>query len=168
MGFCALKSKLWWIMSTPGPLNSDEELLWWALNRIMAALPRVLDYDLLHSTGLSLHEYAALMNLSEAENRELRMADLALATALSASRITRLVDGLQSRNLVIKRRCTEDARGNVAALTAEGMKRLKAAYPDHLRSARSRFMDRVDPALTRPMAEVLGRVAESLGPEAIT
>jgi len=154
-------------MPTPRPLNPDEELLWRALNRIMAALPRVLEEDLLRSTGLSLHEYAALMNLSEAENQELRMADLASATGLSASRITRLVDGLQSRNLVVKRRCTDDARGNVARLTPAGMERLKAAYPDHLRSARSRFMDHVDPALTRRTAEVLGRVAESLGPEAV-
>lgn len=149
------------------PLDPDEEMLWRALNRIMVALPRVLEDDLVHSTGLSLNEYAALMNLSEAEKQELRMADLAAATALSASRITRLVDELQSRGLVVKRRCTEDARGNVARLTDEGLRRLKAAHPDHLRSARNRVVDYVDPALTRRMAEVLRQVAENLGPDPI-
>ncbi len=153
-------------MATLQPLNPDEELLWRALNRVMAALPRVLGEDLLHSAGLSLHEYAALMNLSEAENQELRMADLASALGLSPSRITRLVDGLQSRNLVVKRRSAADARGNVTRLTADGMQRLKAAYPDHLRSTRSRFMEHVNPALTRRMAEVLGQVADRLGPGA--
>ncbi|WP_416959990.1 MarR family transcriptional regulator [Streptomyces sp. Agncl-13] len=60
------------------------------------------------------------MSLSEAENQELCMADLAAATALSASRITRVVDALQSRGQVVKRRCEADARGNVATLTPEG------------------------------------------------
>ncbi len=84
------------------------------------------------------------MSLSEAENQELRMADLAAATALSASRITRVVDALQSRGQVVKRRYEGDARGNVATLTPEGLNRLQAAYPIHLASARKRVMDHLD------------------------
>ena len=38
-----------------------------------------------------------IMNLSEAPDRELRMADLAVPTGLSPSRTTRLVDGLRRR-----------------------------------------------------------------------
>jgi DNA-binding MarR family transcriptional regulator len=143
-------------------LDPAEEALWRALNRIMVALPRALDYDLVHATGLSLHEYAALLNLSEAENQELRMTDLAAATALSASRITRLVEELQKRRLVVKRRCTDDARGNVAALTPEGLKRLQAAYPEHLDSARRRVMDYIDPSLVKRMAEALSQVTDQL------
>jgi DNA-binding MarR family transcriptional regulator len=152
-------------MTAERPLDADEEVLWRAMNRIMVALPRVLEDDLVHSTGLSLNEYAALMNLSEAENQELRMADLAAATALSASRITRLVDDLQARGLVTKRRSAEDGRGNVACLTDEGLRRLKAAYPDHLRSARKRVVDHLDPSLNRQMGETLRRVADNLGPD---
>jgi len=149
-------------MVKPVPLDSDEELVWRALNRIMVALPRALDEDLVRETGLSLNAYATLMSLSEADNQELRMAELAAATALSASRITRLVDELQDRNLVTKRRCDADARGNIARLTPEGLKRLKAAYPHHLRSARDRVMDQLDPALCRRLGKVLTQVAEEL------
>ncbi len=112
--------------------------------RVIVALPRSLDDDLLRSTGLTLTEYVVLMSLSEAENQELRMADLAAATALSASRITRVVDALQSRGQVVKRRYEGDARGNVATLTPEGLNRLQAAYPIHLASARKRVMDHLD------------------------
>src|SRR6266849_3248960 len=101
-------------MPKPAPLDPDEELVWRALNRIMVALPRALDEDLVRETGLSLNAYAALMNLSEAENQEMRMADLAAAIALSASRITRLVDELQERKFVTKRRSGDDGRGNIA------------------------------------------------------
>ncbi|MCX5242816.1 MarR family winged helix-turn-helix transcriptional regulator [Streptomyces prunicolor] len=126
------------------PLTAQEERLWRALMRVIVALPRSLDDDLLRATGLTLTEYVVLMSLSEAENHELRMADLAAATALSASRITRVVDALQSRGQVVKRRYEGDARGNVATLTPEGLKRLQAAYPIHLASARKRVMDHLD------------------------
>ncbi|WP_043664588.1 MarR family winged helix-turn-helix transcriptional regulator [Streptomyces xylophagus] len=131
-------------MTSDDALTAQEERFWRALMRVIVALPRSLDDDLLRSTGLTLTEYVVLMNLSEAENQELRMADLAAATALSASRITRVVDALQSRGQVVKRRYEGDARGNVATLTPEGMKRLQAAYPIHLASARKRVMDHID------------------------
>jgi len=102
------------------------------------------------------------MSLSEAENQELRMADLAAATALSASRITRVVDALLSRGQVVNRRCEADARGNVATLTPEGLKRLRAAYPTHLASARERVMDHLDgrslSAMVRQFETVVGEV----------
>ncbi|WP_406449352.1 MarR family transcriptional regulator [Streptomyces sp. NBC_01622] len=131
-------------MTAEDPLTAQEERFWRALMRVIVALPRSLDDDLLRATGLTLTEYVVLMNLSEAENQELRMADLASATALSASRITRVVDALQSRGQVVKRRYEGDARGNVATLTPDGMRRLQAAYPVHLASARKRVMDHLD------------------------
>lgn len=131
-------------MTADDALTAQEERFWRALMRVIVALPRSLDDDLLRSTGLTLTEYVVLMSLSEAENQELRMADLAAATALSASRITRVVDALQSRGQVVKRRYEGDARGNVATLTPEGLKRLQAAYPIHLASARKRVMDHLD------------------------
>ncbi|MFJ9374737.1 MarR family winged helix-turn-helix transcriptional regulator [Streptomyces sp. NPDC101455] len=143
------------------PLTAQEERLWRALMRVIVALPRSLDDDLLRATGLTLTEYVVLMSLSEAENHELRMADLAAATALSASRITRVVDALQSRGQVAKRRYEGDARGNVATLTPEGLKRLQAAYPIHLASARKRVMDHLDgrslAAMVRQFETVVGK-----------
>jgi DNA-binding MarR family transcriptional regulator len=153
-------------MATAAPLDSDQTLLWRSLMRVLTRLPRALDSDLLPATGLSLTEYTVLMNLSDAKNHELRMADLAAATALSASRITRLVDGLQSRNLVAKRRAGEDGRGNIATLTADGLARLKAAYSDHLDSAHRRVVDHVDAAHTKNLAALLTRIADELGPDA--
>ncbi len=120
----------------PAPLDFEEELLWRALIRLAISLPRDLDADLLQNTGLSLTEYAMLMNLSESPDRQLRMTELASATGMSASRITRVVDHLQEQDLVTKQRCAGDGRGNVAVLTDLGMSRLREAYPSHLASAR--------------------------------
>ncbi|MFG2943031.1 MarR family winged helix-turn-helix transcriptional regulator [Streptomyces sp. NPDC048282] len=149
-------------MTAEEPLTAQEQRLWRALMRLIVALPRSLDDDLLRSTGLTLTEYVVLMSLSEAENRELRMAELASATALSASRITRVVDALQSRGQVVKRRYEGDARGNVATLTPEGLKRLQDAYPVHLASARGRVVDLLDGRSVPAMVRQLEAVVEKL------
>ena len=88
-------------------------------------LPRRLDSDLLRAVGIRANEYLTLMSLSEAPGGELRMSDLADAAALSASRMTRLVDELQSRGLVMKRASADDGRGHVAILTPAGLAKLE-------------------------------------------
>ncbi|MFC8520592.1 MarR family winged helix-turn-helix transcriptional regulator [Streptomyces sp. NPDC057257] len=144
------------------PLDSDEECLWRALQRMMVALPRALDEDLLHATGLSLTQYIVLAHLSEADGNSMRMTELAAAAALSASRITRVVGTLRDQGLVTKRRHCADARGYVTELTEAGRLRLAGAYPAHLASARRRVMGRLDPALLQGLAEQMQSVAALL------
>jgi DNA-binding MarR family transcriptional regulator len=90
------------------------------------------------------------------------MADLANATDLSASRMTRLVDDLQSRGLVTKTASSSDARGNVARLTSRGMAKLKSAWPVHLASVRRGFFDCIDAAAVEGVARALAGVAVHL------
>src|SRR6202453_3411005 len=133
-------------MPTVEPLSPTEEVLWRAVMRIAKVIPRHLDSDLVRGAGLTASEYTTIMHLSEAPNRELRMAELASATDLSASRMTRLVDDLQSRGLVTKTASSSDARGNVAKLSPRGMAKLKSAWPVHLTSVRRLFFDYIDSA----------------------
>jgi DNA-binding MarR family transcriptional regulator len=141
------------------PLSETEEEFWRALMRIVVTLPRRLDNDLVRSVGVTANEYTTLMCLSEAPGRALRMTELANATALSASRMTRLVDDLQSRGLVTKRTSSEDGRGNVAMLTAAGVAKLKQAWPTHLASVRGQAFDHVDPASVKTAAQALSQIA---------
>ena len=149
-------------MAEPAPLSPEEEVLWRAMIRVMVTLPRALDYDLLHSTGIALHEYAVLLNLSEVEGREMRMTELANAVALSPSRISRMVDDLKARGLVTKFRSADDGRGNVAKLTEKGFARLEAAYPDHLASVRNRVLDHLSPALVKRLGPEFAQLVEYL------
>src|SRR5579863_4922215 len=149
-------------MATFEPLSATEETLWRAVMRIVKVLPRHLDSDLIRGAGLTASEYTTIMHLSEARNRELRMADLANATDLSASRTTRLVDDLQSRGFVTKVASSSDARGNVARLTPRGMAKLKSAWPVHLASVRNRFFDHIDATAIRQVADALSAVADRL------
>ena len=149
-------------MATVAPLSPTEEALWRAVMRIVKVIPRHLDNDLVRGAGLTASEYTTIMHLSEAPNRELRMADLASATDLSASRMTRLVDDLQSRGLVTKTASSSDARGNVAKLTPRGMAKLRSAWPVHLASVRRRFFDCIDATAVEEAARALAQVATQL------
>jgi DNA-binding MarR family transcriptional regulator len=149
-------------MAKVEPLSAPEEEFWRALMRIVLSLPRRLDTDLVRAAGITANEYTVLMCLSEAHGRELRMADLANAAALSASRMTRLVDDLQRRGLVSKRGSAEDGRGNVAKLTPAGLAKLKTAWPAHLASVRERVFDHVDPGTVNKAAQALADVAAQL------
>jgi DNA-binding MarR family transcriptional regulator len=144
------------------PLSPSEEALWRALMRIVKSLPRHLDSDLVRSVGLTASDYTIIMHLSEAPSRELRMADLAVASGLSASRTTRLVDDLQSRGLVTKRSSSADGRSNIAKLTAQGMKKLKSAWPAHVASVRARVLNHIDASAVRPTVRALSAVAAQL------
>jgi DNA-binding MarR family transcriptional regulator len=149
-------------VKTVDPLSSSEEVLWRAMMRIIKVMPRVLDSDLVKGAGLTASEYTTIMHLSEAPNRELRMADLANATGLSASRMTRLVDGLQLSGLVTKKSSSVDARGNVAKLTGRGAAKLRSAWPVHLESVRRHFFESVDPSALEGIMNIMTGVASGL------
>ncbi len=149
-------------MAKSDPLSATEEVFWRALMRIVLSLPRRLDSDLVRTVGITANEYTTLMCLSEAPGRELRMADLANAAALSASRMTRLVDDLRGRGLVTKRASSEDGRGNVAKLTPSGLAKLKKAWPAHLASVRDMVFDHVDPGTVTDAAQALSEIAARL------
>jgi DNA-binding MarR family transcriptional regulator len=149
-------------VANPEPLTPTEELFWRALMRIVLSLPRQLHDDMVRAAGLTASEYTVIMNLSEAPNRQLRMADLASATGLSASRTTRLVDSLQSHGLVVKRASSADGRSNLAELTSLGLTKLRSAWPAHVTSARRRVLDHVPPGSLAKTAQALESIAAPL------
>jgi len=121
---------------TTRPLSSPQERLWRAIARMMVVLPRAIDEDLIAKTGLSLTSYIVLSQLSEAPDRQLRMSDLADRSALSPSRMTRVVHGLEDAGLVRRSVSPHDHRANLAALTDAGLDRLRQAWPCHLEGVR--------------------------------
>jgi DNA-binding MarR family transcriptional regulator len=123
------------------PLSAEKEAFLRAWSRAALAVPRALDADLQAGQGMSLSEYTALMHLSEAPGRRLRMSDLASACALSLSGMSRIVSRLEAQGLVARERASCDGRGLNAVLTDAGLGRLGRAWPTHLASVRRHMMD---------------------------
>jgi DNA-binding MarR family transcriptional regulator len=145
------------------PLDAVEEPAWRDLARFFVVAPRLLDEDLQRGANMSLSTYSTLTHLSEAPDQTLRITELANRAYLSGSRTTRLVDELAADGLVIKRRCTKDARGVEVILTAKGLQSLQHAYPVHLRSVRSRVLDHIPRSTLPDVAEAMRAIAEALG-----
>lgn len=143
----------------PQPLDEREMAAWHALIRAHSRIVRVLEAELDVEQGLSLPAYEVLSHLSTAPNRRLRMSDLAACAVLTPSGLTRLVDKLSADGLVERARCGEDARVVYAVLTDAGFKRLRGAYPTHLRGVREHFIDWLTPEQLDAISGALGQFA---------
>ena len=128
------------------PLTARDARLapWRAFVRAQAHVSRRLDEDLRNEHGLSLQEYVALLILAEAPERRLRMGRLADSLTLSKSGATRLIDRLADDGFVARVSCSSDLRGAEAALTDEGLNRLRTAAPTHLRGIADYFLSAID------------------------
>ncbi|MGW7267711.1 MarR family winged helix-turn-helix transcriptional regulator [Streptomyces sp. NPDC054842] len=140
------------------PLTPDEEAVVRSLSRVIYTLPRAIDADMIREQRISLVEYLAMMNLSEAPNRQLRMSDLAGAIDMSLSGITRLASRLEAQGLIQRVRSAEDARGYNAILTDEGFARLEEAWPSNLASVRRHFLDHLTGLDLKKLAAALNNI----------
>jgi DNA-binding MarR family transcriptional regulator len=77
-----------------------------------------------------------------------------------------LIDKLVREGLVARERCAADARVVYAVLTPDGLRRLKAAYPTHLRGVREHLIDRLDTAQMEALAQALEVITEACDHEA--
>ncbi|MGV9349952.1 MarR family winged helix-turn-helix transcriptional regulator [Streptomyces spiralis] len=141
------------------PLTAEEEAVVRSLSRVIYALPRAVDADMLREQRLSLIEYLALSNLSEAPGRQMRMSDLASAVEMSISGVTRLANRLESQGLIERVRSTQDARSWNALLTDAGFARLEQAWPTNLASVRRHFLDHLAGLDLRKLAAALRNIA---------
>jgi DNA-binding MarR family transcriptional regulator len=134
---------------------------WVSFLRAHSAITRQLNADLLNEHGLTLNDYEVLLCLSREPNGMLRRVDLAQTVILTASGITRLLDGLERAGFVEKASCPSDARVSYAKLTDAGRAKLKAAAVTHLAGIGELFLDRYTEAERETLAELLGRLPQT-------
>lgn len=84
------------------------------------------------TAGVSMSEFEVLLRLSRSDDTRLRMSDLATQANLSSSGLTRLVDRLETRDLVRRQACPSDGRGSFAVLTPSGLELLLSIIPAHV------------------------------------
>lgn len=106
--------------------------VWRSFLRAHATTVRELERELAAEARMPLAWYDVLLQLVEAPDRRLRMAELADRVLLSRSGLTRLVDRLQAEGLVRREPSKDDARGTYTVLTDAGFHRLRRAAPVHL------------------------------------
>ena len=131
---------------------------WVSFLQSHAAITRELSAQLQHEHGLTLSDYEVLLRLKNAENGMMRRVDLAEQVLLTASGITRLLEGLERAGFVRKETCSSDARVSYAKITDDGMAKFKAASKTHLRGIDELFLSRYSGSELATLAELLGRL----------
>jgi DNA-binding MarR family transcriptional regulator len=143
-------------------LDDDEQRTWRTLLRHQVYVLDRLDSELVAEHGLSLADYEILVELSEAPDRRLRMAELADGALVSRSRLTHRVDQLARDGLVVRQPCPTDRRGMFAVLTTKGAKLLERAARTHVASVRRYVIDPLRPSTQQALVADLGPVVVDL------
>jgi len=139
---------------------------WARLLRGHATTTRALSAQLVAEHGLTINDYDALLHLAHAEGNRLRRVDLAERLTLTASGVTRLLDGLEQAGLVERATCASDRRVTYAVLTEAGRERLVAASESHLGAVRTFFEERFSEEELDQLARLLARLPEAAGASA--
>jgi DNA-binding MarR family transcriptional regulator len=108
--------------------------------------------------GLTMNDYDVLVQLYFAPERAMRRVDIARAVLLTASGITRLLDGLERNGWVEKKACSTDARVSYAALTETGIVKFEDARATHLADVEELFGASFSDDERDTLAELLGRL----------
>lgn len=146
----------------PAPLNPSEDSAWRALTYVANHLVKALAEDLAGEAPITLPEYVVLVHLAEAEDQQLRIGDLAAISALSPSRMSRLVDEMVARGRLTKTRLAEDGRSTVATLTPAGLSILRTTSPTQLRNIRRRVFDLLTEGEVQALNTALWKIRDGL------
>ena len=141
---------------TPQALSAVDVFV--RLLRGHAAATRALSAELQADFGLTINDYEALLRLARAEDGRMRRIDLANELLLTASGVTRLLDGLERTGYVRKASCATDARVTYAELTPTGRERFAEASRAHVAAIRALFEERFDEEELATLARLLGRL----------
>lgn len=134
-----------------------------ALLRAHMSATKQLNAQLVADHGLTLSDYGVLLQLAWAPDRRLRRVDLADKILLTASGITRLLDGLERSGFVERAACDVDRRVVYAVLTDKGLAKLREAAATHLPQIESLFAARLDEQELETLVALLAKLGDEEG-----
>lgn len=129
-----------------------------ALVQAHAGTTRALNSQLLVDHGLTINDYEVLLRLARASDRRMRRVDLANEVLLTASGVTRLLDGLERAGFVDRATCDSDRRVVYAVITEAGLEKLRAASATHVAQVEALFSSRLDAGQLETIAALLSRL----------
>ena len=118
----------------------DDGAAWGKLLSVHAAMMNRLEEMLQRKYQIAHGEFEVLLRLSWANEHRMRLHDLADASVLTRSGMSRLVDRLERSGLIRRETAREDARGAYAIMTPAGLERLEAAKASNIALVRDSFL----------------------------
>ena len=135
---------------------------WKALLRAHATAVGRIETKLVAGGHIPLVDYDVLLELNNAPEGKLRMAELAQRVVLSRSGLTRLVERLEKVGYLQRQAVAADRRGTQATLTEAGKAALRAAWPVYAEGIGEAFAKYLREEEAQQLAELLGRVGAAV------
>jgi DNA-binding MarR family transcriptional regulator len=145
-------------------LTPEEQRAWRSYIESSKLLFDALDRQLQRDADMPHAYYEILVRLSEADQRSLRMSELAQRTRSSRSRLSHAVARLEERGWVAREECATDRRGQIARLTDAGFDTLRAAAPGHVEAVRQYLVDVLTPEQLQQLSTVNEAIIEAIEP----
>ncbi len=143
-------------------LDEDELRAWLRLAGVMLKLAPALDSQLQHDSDMTHFDYLCLAMLSEADDRTLRMSELAGQVNASLSRLSHVVKKLEQRGWVERFPCPDSRRVTMARLTPAGWDVLVAAAPGHVETVRSLVFDGLEAEDVAALERITGHIVDRI------
>jgi DNA-binding MarR family transcriptional regulator len=139
-------------------LTAEQLSSWLSFVGVLTWLPWSIDQQLQRDSKLKMVEYQVLAMLSESPAQTMRMSSLAEVTNASLSRLSHLVDRLETRGFVRREPDRTDGRFTNAILTEKGLETLADAAPAHVEHVRSLVIDVLTPEQLRRLGRDAARI----------
>jgi DNA-binding MarR family transcriptional regulator len=152
----------------PRWLSDDEQAAWRAFLLARQLLDDALDRQLQTDSGMPHAYYMILTTLIEADDHAMRMSELAAQLRFSPSRLTHAVTSLERSGWVVRRACPTDKRGQIAKLTAAGVRAQHAAAVGHVAEVRARLFDQLAPAQVNQLRRICAAIADGFDRDGVT
>src|SRR5260221_8000078 len=149
-------------MTQPRWLDDHQQRMWQGYLHVNQDLFALLEQELARESGLSGADYRVLHPLSAAPGGLLRARDLGSEIGWDRSRLSHHLSRMETRGLVAREECAEDARGLMVRLTKLGRQAIEAAAPGHAEAVRRYFFDQLSNDEIETMAAVFERVLDNL------
>jgi len=133
------------VATAPRWLTPREQQAWRAYIDMNARLSARLNRELIDDSGLSMADFAVLVQLSEHVDGRMRVLELARAMRWEKSRLSHQLTRMQQRGLIERSHCSEDRRGAFVVLTEPGRRAVEAAAPGHVEGVRRYLFDHITP-----------------------
>lgn len=142
---------------------SDTEMSAWRSYIVSTLMLRQrLHRELTDRHELSLIDYEVLACLSAADDRRMRMNELATMLGSSKSRLSHQIARLEDTGYVCRGRHPDDRRGVTAELTDAGFDVLVRSASTHVSGVREHFVDLLTPEEQTVLAGAFARVLAHL------
>jgi DNA-binding MarR family transcriptional regulator len=142
--------------------DGTDAALWRDLVAVLLAVGRALDARVQRDAGISVQDYDILSTLCATPGGRMRPRDLGIGLQWEKSRLSHQLRRMESRGLVERAVCDEDARGALVAATAAGRTAYESARPGFAEELHTRFSGQLDPGDRDGLEALVRRVLSTV------